>query len=177
MFCQNEVKPKNPKCNVTIPESCSPKTLNLVIDVKLKNKTKLLFGCLYRSDGGTEENKTELLNMIGSVSKLKYTHIVLTATGDCNLPDINWDLWITKSENPNNIPFKFIECLRDNFMFQHVKKKTRGRGTNKSNILDLILSNEEDNIDEIKYFNPLGKSDHSVIKFNILCNVAKNNYT
>ena len=62
-------------------------------------------------------------------------------------------------------------------MFQHVKKPTGGRGTNKSNLLDLILSNEEDNIDEIKYFSPLGKSDHSVIRFNILCNVAINNYT
>ena len=41
---------------------------------------------MYRSDGGTEENNTELLKMIGSVSKLKYTHIVLT--GDYNLPDI-----------------------------------------------------------------------------------------
>ena len=92
--------------------------------------------------------------MIGSVSKLKYTHIVLT--DDYNLPDINWDLWTTKSENPNNISFKLIECLRDNFMFQHVKKTTRGRGTNKSNLLDLILSNEEDNIGEIKYFSPLG---------------------
>ena len=66
----------------------------------------------------TEENNTELLNMIRSVSKLKYIHIVLT--GDYNLPDINWDLWTTKSENPNNISYKFIECLRDNFMFQHV---------------------------------------------------------
>ena len=54
-----------------------------------------------------------------------------------------------------------------------LKKTTRGRGTNKSNLLDLILSNEEDNIGEIKYFSPLGKSYHSVI----LCNVAINNYT
>ena len=70
--------------------------------------------------GGSEENNTQLLNTIGSVSKFKYTHIVIT--GDYNLPDINWDLWTTKSENPNNICLKFIECLRDNFMFQHVNK-------------------------------------------------------
>ena len=61
-------------------------------------------------------------------------------------------------------------------MSQHVKKTTRGKGTNKTNLLDLILSNEDDNIYEIKYFSPLGKSDHSVIRFNILCNVAINNY-
>ena len=119
----NEVKPKNPKCNVTIPEfsikgytmftkniessegrgivmytinTLQAEQINILttfkeclfIDVKLKIKTKLPFGCLYRSNGGTQENNTELLNMIGSVSKLKYTHIVLT----------------TKSENPNNIP-------------------------------------------------------------------------
>ena len=89
----NEVKPKNPKCNVTIPElsikgytmftkniessegrgiiiytisTLQAEQINILttfkeclfIDVKLKNKTKLLFGCLYRSDGA--QRKTTL---------------------------------------------------------------------------------------------------------------------
>ena len=54
---------------------------------------------------------------------------------------------------------------------------TLRKRTNKTNLLDLILSNEDDNIGEMKYLSPLGKSDHSVIRFNILCNVAVNNYT
>ena len=155
----NEVKPKNPKCTVTIPEfylegytlfskniennegrgiiiyvlnSLYAENINLVstfkeclfIEIKLKNKTKLLFGCIYRSDGGSEENNAELLNMIRSTSGLKYSHIVLT--GDFNLPDINWKHWTTKSINPSNLNFKFVECLKDTFMYQHVSNPTRG---------------------------------------------------
>ena len=134
----NEVKPKKPKCTVTIPEfslegyilfskniennegrgiiiyvlnSLYAENINLVstfkeclfIEIKLKNKTKLLFGCIYRSDGGSEENNAELLNMIRSTSGLKYSHIVIT--GDFNLPDINWKHWTTKSVNPSNLNF------------------------------------------------------------------------
>ena len=71
----------------------------------------------------------------------------------------------------------FIECIRDKFMFQHVNKPTTGRGTNKTNLLDLILSNDNGNLGEIKYFSPSGKSDNGVIRCNILCNIATNNYT
>ena len=113
--------------------------------------------------------------MIRSTSGLKYSHIVIT--GDFNLPDINWKHWATKSVNPSNLNFKFVECLRDTFMFQHVSNPTRGRDTTNTNLLDLILSNEEDNIGEIGYLSPLGKSDHCVITFNILCKVITNKYT
>ena len=62
-------------------------------------------------------------------------------------------------------------------MFQQVSNPTRGRGTTNTNLLDLILSNEEDNIGEIEYLSPIGKSDHCVITFNILCKVITNKYT
>ena len=52
-------------------------------------------------------------------------------------------------------------------MSQHVSNPTRGRGTTNTNLLDLILSNEEDNTGEIEYLSPLGKSAHCVITFNI----------
>ena len=62
-------------------------------------------------------------------------------------------------------------------MSQYVSNLTRGRGTTNTNLLDLILSNEEDNIREIKYLSPLGKSAHCVITFNIatllLTNILK----
>ena len=62
-------------------------------------------------------------------------------------------------------------------MYQHVSNPTRERGTTNTNLLDLILSNEEDSIGEIEYLSPLGKSDHCVITFNILCKVITNKYT
>ena len=75
---------------------------------------------------------------------------------------------MTKSINPSNLNLKCVECLRDTFMFQHVSNPTRGRDTTNTNLLDLILSNEEVNTGEIEYLSPLGKSDHCVITFNIL---------
>ena len=50
-------------------------------------------------------------------------------------------------------------------MFQHVSNPTKGRGTTNTNLLDLILSNEENNIGEIEYLSPLGKSDHYIQYF------------
>ena len=109
--------------------------------------------------------------MIKTTSQLKYSHIV--TVGDFNFPDINWT---TKSNNPSNLNF-FVECITDAFMFQHVTDPTRGRGSNKPNVLDLILSNDDDIIGEVEYFSTLGRSDHCVLTFDILCTVKLNYYT
>ena len=60
----------------------------LFVELKLTNKRKLLFGCIYRSDAGSDENNEELINMIKTTSQLNYSHII--TVGDFNLPDINW---------------------------------------------------------------------------------------
>ena len=163
---------------IYILNSLHAENINLVSTFKeclfreIKLNIKTFLGCIYRSKGGSEENDAELLNMIRSTSGLKYSYIAIT--GDFNLPDINWKHWMIKSINPTNLNLKFVECFRDTFMFQHVSNPTMGRGTTNTNLLDLILSNEEDNIEELEYFSPLGKSDHYVITFNILCKVITN---
>ena len=43
---------------------------------------------------------------------------------------------------------------------------TRGRLGNRSNILDLIFTNEEGMIENVKYESPLGKRDHAVLLIN-----------
>ena len=55
--------------------------------------------------------------------------------------------------------------LSDCYFFQHVSDFNRGRGSNKSSILDLILSNEEGMVSDINVDVPLGKSDHAAIGF------------
>ena len=72
---------------------------------------------------------------------------------------------------------KFIENIRDNFLFQHITKPTRGRLGNKSNILDLIFTNEEGMIEDVTYENPLGKSDHAVLLINHRCYTETTTYT
>ena len=64
-----------------------------------------------------------------------------------------------------------MECIRDNYFFQHVTEDTRQRGDDKPSLLDLLFTNEPDMISKLEILNPLGKSDHSIIKFTIPCNI------
>lgn len=61
--------------------------------------------------------------------------------------------------------FKFIESIRDCFLYQHVISPTRGRGSDNPSVIDLVLTSEEEIISELNINPPLGKSDHSVIDF------------
>lgn len=39
--------------------------------------------------------------------------------------------------------YKFIDTIRDCYLFQHIEEATRRRGSDKPSVLDLIFSNEE----------------------------------
>ena len=73
---------------------------------------------------------------------------------DFNYPNIKWD---SESTESNTVEDKFIENIRDNFLFQHITMPTRGRLGNKSNIFELIFTNEESMIEDVTYESPLGK--------------------
>ena len=68
-------------------------------------------------------------------------------------PNIKWE---RESIESNTVEDKFIENIRDNFLFQHITMPTRGRLGNTSNILDLIFTNEEGMIEDVMYESPLG---------------------
>ena len=87
--------------------------------------------------------------------------------GDFNLREINW-VTETSNVNENHIDTKFLEAVRDYYLFQHVKQVTRTRENQQDSLLDLILTNEENMIDNIRYLPPLGKSDHLVIQFSLI---------
>ena len=55
-------------------------------------------------------------------------------------------------------------CLLDNFLYQHVLEPTRIRSGQKENILDLVLTKEEEYIHDLDFMNPVGKSDHLVLR-------------
>ena len=56
------------------------------------------------------------------------------------------------------------------FLTQDVLEPTRG-----GNVLDLILSSQNELIDNVKVHEPLGSSYHNQIHFNIKGNTYKNN--
>ncbi|VDI46292.1 Hypothetical predicted protein [Mytilus galloprovincialis] len=94
--------------------------------------------------------------------------------GDFDYDKINWETWSTPT-NDQSREYKFIECLRDCFLYQHVLKPTRGRINQDPHILDLLLTNEEGMISDVEYLSPLGKSDHSVLTFKFNCYIEETN--
>jgi hypothetical protein len=136
------------------------------MEIKLDKGDKLLIGCLYRSDSGTQENNNKLLDIIKHAMSLDYSHYLFM--GDFNYNSICWDNWTTtKSENSNE--FLFIECIRDQFLFQHVNRPTRARADAQPSTIDLIFTNEENMLSDIRYCSPLGRSDHAVLIFEFQC--------
>ena len=75
--------------------------------------------------------------------------------GDFNYSDINLRTETTPA-NVNNVATKFMECLRDCFLYQHVKDPTHYRGCQKPNTLHLIITNEEGMVDKIELNAPIG---------------------
>ncbi|CAC5400855.1 unnamed protein product [Mytilus coruscus] len=64
--------------------------------------------------------------------------------------------------NANQLP------LRANFLYQHINKPTRFRGNQTCRTLDLVITKDESNIDNINIDAPLGLSDHATITIDFL---------
>ena len=155
-------------------------------NINLTVSDKLLIGCVYRSPNSSADNNTELLNLFLRMRDLNPSHVLIM--GDFNLGEINWSSNITNT-NENHIASQFLECIRDCFLYQHVKNNTRYRTGSEPSLLDLILTNEEDMINIINYMPGLGKSDHLQLQFTYNCyteisktiftkmNFFKGNYT
>ncbi|CAG2257804.1 unnamed protein product [Mytilus edulis] len=142
------------------------------VHIRLVSGDKLLIGCIYRSPNGQDNNDESLRKLFKDVVSRDYSHILLM--GDFNYDKINWETWSTPT-NEQSREYKFIECLRDCFLYQHVLKPTRGRINQDPHILDLLLTNEEGMISDVEYLSPLGKSDHSVLTFKFNCYIEETN--
>jgi hypothetical protein len=78
--------------------------------------------------------------------------------GDFNFSELDWG----KMESID-YSHPFLECIGDNFMSQLVDEPTRG-----SNYLDLVLTSDEDLVQEVTVGEHFATSDHNVVKFNII---------
>ena len=87
--------------------------------------------------------------------------------GDFNFSDINWSSTLSLGEGSEEE--NFINTLDSCFLYQHVSSPTRIRGTDTPSLLDLIKTNEEEMVNEIKHVAPLGRSDHQVLVFRYNC--------
>ena len=134
-----------------------------------KNNLKMMITCMYRSGTPAKAvaNDKEMYNLLRSLSNLPgYQSKVIV--GDFNLNKIKWtpdpELNTTTEDSPE---FMFVECIRDTFLVQHITEPTRYRDGNTPTCDDLLFSSFENNISNISYNAPLGKSDH----LSICCNI------
>ena len=133
--------------------------------VRLTKHKKILVGCMYRSTSSSTVNNELLMNKITRANELAGPNNLLLL-GDFNLKEINW-LENDPGGDIESLPCKFYECIKDCFLYQHVLVPTRFRGEQKST-LDLIFTKEEEDVKNIEVIQPLGKSDHGILVFDLI---------
>ena len=152
------------------PENITAESVREAIFVTIKllgRGDTLLVGAFYRSPNSSPENNLALCNLLKSLGPAsKYSHMLLL--GDFNYKSIDWQTGTIHS-NYNDEEL-FYDSVQDAYLYQHVQEPTRARGTRiQPSLIDLIFTNEETMVSEIKFHSPLGSSDHCVITFNYLC--------
>ena len=129
------------------------------------NNDSLTIGCIYRSSTGELGTSTEsLCSLLGVVTE-SGSHLLIC--GDFSHANINWINNIGLANN--SCAQQVINKLNDLFLFQHVNEPTRYR---QNQTPDLVITNEEQMINEILYQPGLGLSDHV---FEYLCYVERSN--
>ncbi|MES9905329.1 MAG: reverse transcriptase domain-containing protein [Sedimenticola sp.] len=142
--------------------------------IKLKGNDKLIVGCIYRSPNSPTEAYENIGRMFKKMKDLRSSHLLII--GDFNYKEINWSEKTT-SVGENHPATLFLEITRDHYLFQHVDKATRMRGNDTPHLLDLVMTNEENMIDQISYQPGLGKSDHLVLQFCLECYTTESHST
>ena len=119
----------------------------------VSGNSKLTIGLVYRSPNINEEDNTKVQNAIKEVGK-----------GECIImEDFNHGYIQWKSlESTGGEDQQFIFLIQDSFLTQHVLEPTRGE-----NVLDIVLSSQNELVDNVKIHEPLGNSDHKQIHFDI----------
>ena len=87
--------------------------------------------------------------------------------GDFNLPNINWEIPSVVGSS-TSFASDFLDTLQNLFLSQVVEEPTRMREGQKSNTLDLIITNQEEMLDYVAISSPVGKSDHMVLDFRLI---------
>ncbi|PKU30860.1 dtw domain-containing protein 2 [Limosa lapponica baueri] len=87
----------------------------------------------------------------------------LLLMGDFNHPNICW----RDNTAGHKQSKKFLECVDDNFLLQVVEEMRRGA------TLDLVLTNKEGLVGNVKLKGSLGCSDHEMVEFKILRTVRR----
>ncbi len=147
---------------------------SLWVQIETESRGKIVLGNIYRSPNSSEANNTCLNKLFCSIGERKSVNLIIV--GDFNFPEIDWVNEVCL-ENVNHVAYKFMEAVRDSFLYQHCIEPTRFRYGQTANVLDLVFSSEQDLINEVQTGPPLGKSDHCslLVEVNATAPVQKKN--
>ena len=144
---------------------------HLWVRVKLLGSDYLIIGCIYRSPSSDPHRSVEQLGLLlQEVCSSNPSHLLIT--GDFNIPHIDWNLKLSQ-EPATHFSHTFLEKVGDCYLTQHIKEPTRYREGQASSLLDLVLTNEEGMVSDLRHLAPLGSSDHVVIRFGYKCYTSK----
>ena len=120
------------------------------IKIKLRNSDWLFLIAVYRSPNCHEDCQVEVEQILSydKEGSCRASHRVIL--GDFNLREINW-VTETSKVSENHLDTNFLEAVRDTYLFQQMKQVTRTRVNQQDSLLYLILTNEENMIDSIRY--------------------------
>ena len=126
---------------------------------------KVLVGVCYRSPSSNESNNSKLIELMNIAVKKQATSFLLM--GDFNYNKINWETGVV-SAGEGSPSSMFYQSVQDCFLCQHVHVPTRYRdGCSPSN-LDLVFTKRECDIENLTVCDPLGKSDHVVLTWELI---------
>jgi len=112
-------------------------------------------GVCYRPADQEDRADEALCRQIGAASHSQ----ALVLMGHSSHPDICW----RDNTAGHKQSRKFLDCVDDNFLLQGTEEPTR-RGA----MLDLVLTNKEGLVGNVKLKVSLGCSDHEMVEFKIL---------
>jgi len=112
-------------------------------------------GVYYRPPDLEEEVDEAFYRQLQAASQSQ----ALVLMGDFNHPDISWEDHTARHMQSR----RFLQSIDDNFMMQVVGEPTR-----KSALLDLVLTNKEGLVEDVKAGGSLSCSDHEMVEFRIL---------
>jgi len=142
--------------------------------VNLENKETLLLGAVYRSPNSTDINTRNLFTLLDAFSEVHCNYKLIVR--DFNFPNINWTDWTT----PHGVihrEFLFLECLRDNFLYQLVDDPTRYRHGQALNVLNLVIVDNPEFIKKVNLCSNLGASDHVALEIILDSTITKTEET
>ena len=88
--------------------------------------------------------------------------------GDFNYREIDWaSMSVTGRDESTQV--QFYNVLQDMFLVQHVNFPTRFRIGQQPTMPDLIFTNEENMVEDLKSVSPLGSSDHTGLIWTFVC--------